>query len=272
MASRVAVVTGSNKGVGFAIVRSLCKKFDGTVILTARNEELGKKAVDDLKGEGLSPSFHQLDITSDESIQRFKEHLQKTFGGLDLLVNNAGIAYKQASTAPQAEQAEVTIRTNFTGTLNVSNALFPLLRPHARVVNIASMVGHLKVLPNEELRKKFSSLTLTEQELVDLVDGFVRDVKAGNHVAKGWPNTMYGTSKVAVVALTKVQARKMQQDPREDILINCCCPGWVRTDMAGPKALLSIDEGAVTPVLVSLLPEGSGYQGEFFREEKVVEW
>jgi NAD(P)-dependent dehydrogenase (short-subunit alcohol dehydrogenase family) len=61
---------------------------------TARNEELGKQAVENLKAEGLNPSFHQLDIISDESIQRLKDYLEKTFGGLDLLINNAGIAYK----------------------------------------------------------------------------------------------------------------------------------------------------------------------------------
>jgi NAD(P)-dependent dehydrogenase (short-subunit alcohol dehydrogenase family) len=61
---------------------------------TARNEELGKQAVENLKTEGLNPSFHQLDILSSESIQRLKDYLEKTFGGLDLLINNAGIAYK----------------------------------------------------------------------------------------------------------------------------------------------------------------------------------
>ena len=62
--------------------------------MPARNEELGKAAVEKLKAEGLNPVFHQLDILSDESIQCFKTYLEKTFGGLDLLINNAGIAYK----------------------------------------------------------------------------------------------------------------------------------------------------------------------------------
>ena len=57
----------------------------------------------------------------------------------------------------------------------------------------------------------------------------------------------------------------------DDVLINCCCPGWVRTDMAGPNAALSPDEGAVTPVHLALLPPGSP-NGEFWKNKAVVQW
>ena len=76
--TRVAVVTGSNKGIGLAIVRRLCKEFDGEVILTSRDERLGKKAIEKLEAEGLKPKYHQLDITSSESIDRLKQHLVQT--------------------------------------------------------------------------------------------------------------------------------------------------------------------------------------------------
>lgn len=106
---RVAVVTGSNKGLGFAIVRGLCKRFDGDVILTARNEDLGREAVAKLEGEGLKPLFHQLDITSPDSIAAIRQFLETTYGGLDVLVNNTGIAFKKNSTVPFLEQAKVTL-------------------------------------------------------------------------------------------------------------------------------------------------------------------
>ena len=140
---RVAVVTGSNKGIGFAIVRSLCKKFDGDVILTARNEELGKKAVTDLEGEGLRPLYHQLDITSTESIEKLRGFLENNYKGLDILINNAGV-YDRSK--PDIEQAVTNVAINFTGTLNVSHGLFPILQPHSRVVNVASQLGHLNKL------------------------------------------------------------------------------------------------------------------------------
>ena len=96
---RVAVVTGSNKGIGLAIVRSLCKKFDGDVVLTSRDEGRGNEAVAELKGkEGLNPVYHQLDITSRDSIEGLVTFIKDQYGGLDVLINNAGIAYKAAST------------------------------------------------------------------------------------------------------------------------------------------------------------------------------
>lgn len=86
-------MTGSNKGIGFAIVKGLCKKFNGIVYLTARSDARGQNAVKELKDLGYNPNFHQLDIDSDESVNKFKGYLQDKYGGIDLLVNNAGIAF-----------------------------------------------------------------------------------------------------------------------------------------------------------------------------------
>ncbi|VTJ75002.1 Hypothetical predicted protein [Marmota monax] len=91
---RVALVTGGNKGIGFAIVRDLCRQFSGDVVLTARNEARGRAAVQQLQAEGLSPLFHQLDIDDPQSIRDLRDFLRKEYRGLDVLVNNAGIAFK----------------------------------------------------------------------------------------------------------------------------------------------------------------------------------
>ena len=125
--TRVAVVSGGNKGIGLAIVRRLCKDFEGDVYLTARSEQRGKEAVAMLQSEGLKPKFHQLDITSGESIEALKQEMTQKYGGVDVLVNNAGMAYKKASTAPFIEQATNTLKTNFTGTLNISRAFIPIM-------------------------------------------------------------------------------------------------------------------------------------------------
>ena len=92
--SRVALVTGANKGIGFAITRDHCRKFSGDVVLTARDKARGKAAVQQLQAEGLSPRFHQLDIDDLQSIRALRDFLLKEYGGLDVLVNNAGIAFK----------------------------------------------------------------------------------------------------------------------------------------------------------------------------------
>ena len=268
--ARVAVVTGSNKGIGLEIVKRLCKEFDGDVYLTARDAANGLKAVAKLEEEGLHPKFHQLDITSQDSVENLKQYLVKTYGGLDVLVNNAGMAYKNASTAPFSEQASVTIANNFTGTLLISKALFPLIRPHGRIVNVSSRVGQLSIL-QEHLQKRFSDPNLTEEALVSLMDQFVKDVQDGHHTERGWPNTAYGTSNVGVTALTKVYAREAARLGKEDVLVNVCCPGLCQTDMSSHSGPNTAAQGADTPVYLALLPPGSP-SGEFWGEKSVIVW
>ena len=82
MATRVAIVTGANKGIGLAIVRGICKQFDGDVILTSRDPERGAIAVKQLEEEGLKVKYHQLDIDSRDSISALKEFLKKTYNGI----------------------------------------------------------------------------------------------------------------------------------------------------------------------------------------------
>jgi carbonyl reductase 1 len=142
--SRITVVTGANKGIGFSIVKILCqsKSKEDIVYLTARDESRGMKAVAELKGLGCDAAFHQLDLDSLESIKKLSNYLKQTYGGLDILVNNAGVAYKGSSTAPFDEQAEVTNRTNYFGTLNVCKHLIPLIKDRGRVVHVSSQCGH----------------------------------------------------------------------------------------------------------------------------------
>ena len=63
-------------------------------IILARNEALGHEAVKKLNGEGLNPKFHQLDLCDKASIHRLENFMQSTYGGIDVLVNNAGMAFK----------------------------------------------------------------------------------------------------------------------------------------------------------------------------------
>lgn len=97
MSKKVAVVTGANKGIGLAIVKGLCKAgFTGDILLTARNEKLGQEAVSALQSEGCKHViFHQLDICDQGSCLKLRKFLEETYGGLDVLVNNAGMAFKR---------------------------------------------------------------------------------------------------------------------------------------------------------------------------------
>lgn len=160
---RVFVVTGANKGIGKSIVKLLLQDPEEKLVyLTSRNKELGEHAVGDLKKQGLNPIFHQLDITDSESIVKLQENLLERHGGLDVLVNNAGIAYKVTSTVPFGEQAEVTNNCNFFGTLKVCEILFPILRKNGRVINISSMASEYAYRRlSSEMKLKFGDPNLT---------------------------------------------------------------------------------------------------------------
>ncbi|XP_065208818.1 carbonyl reductase [NADPH] 3-like [Planococcus citri] len=271
---KVAVVTGSNKGIGYAIVKGLCQDFQGDVYLTARDEDRGSAAVKSLKELGLNPKFYQLDITDNQSVTKLKDYLVQEYGGLDVLVNNAAIAFKVSAPEPFEVQAEETIRVNYIATRNVCDILFPILRPHARVVNVSSSAGHLSRIPSESLRQKFASENLTVNELDDLMNTFVKDSKENKHSSSGWGNSAYAVSKVGVSALTRIQQREFLKDQREDIVVNSVHPGYVDTDMSSHKGHLTIEQGAVSSLYAALLPENiTEPKGAYIWDNKdIIDW
>lgn len=135
----MALVTGSNKGIGFAIAQLFAEQ-GISVIIAARNADLGNSAVANLKKAvpDATATFCQLDITDAASISSCAEHVKQNFGKLDILVNNAGIAYKGNTFG--AEEAETTIACNVKGTRAVCEAMLPLLKAAGggRIVNLCS--------------------------------------------------------------------------------------------------------------------------------------
>ena len=119
--TKVAIVTGANKGIGFAIVKGLGKIFDGDVFLTARNTERGMAAVKALEEENIKVKFHQLDIDDPKSNAALAAFIKEKYGGIDILVNNAGIAFNNDATEPVGVQAKVTIATNYFRWLSIND-------------------------------------------------------------------------------------------------------------------------------------------------------
>ncbi|XP_074503431.1 carbonyl reductase [NADPH] 1 [Sebastes fasciatus] len=275
MSTKVAVVTGSNKGIGLAIVRALCKQYQGDVYLTSRDVGRGEEAVASLASDGLKPMFHQLDINDVNSITAAAAYFKEKYGGVDVLINNAGIAFKMADTAPFAVQAEVTLKTNFFATRDMLTDFLPLIKAGGRVVNVSSFVGYRALTKcSAALQERFRSEDITEEELVGLMEKFVDEAKKGQHQKGGWPDTSYGMSKTGLTTLSMIHARRLSKErPKDGILVNACCPGWVRTDMAGDKAPKSPDEGAITPVYLALLPPGAtDPHGKFVSDKEVQPW
>ncbi|CAG7720700.1 unnamed protein product [Allacma fusca] len=278
--TKIAIVTGSNKGIGLAIVKQLCKKFDGKVYLTSRDETRGKEAVAALEKLGLRPLYHQLDIDCMDSIREFRKYLEQTHGGIDILINNAAMAYKNNAKEPFGEQARNTVRVNYFGTLNVCRELFPLLRKHARVVHLSSYAGHLLKIQGiepeaSELRHQFSSPDATEASISNLANVFISKAQAGTHLDYGWPDSTYIVSKVAVAALGPIHQKLLDKKrPNDDIIVNIVNPGYVDTDMTSHKGFLTVDEGAACPVYLALLPPHTkSPRGSFVDTDKsIVDW
>lgn len=293
----VAVVTGSNKGIGLAIVRALCKKYQGDVFLTSRDQARGLDAVAALKKEGLHPKFLVLDIDNEETIVKLRNFMVEKYGGIDILVNNAGILFMGSSTVPFGEQATLTLAINYWGTKKVCQILFPILRPGARVVNMSSSAGFLpriqvgvkNKVKNDEIVERLSADDLTVEELDVHMKNFEETAQTGTHADDGWPdvyyplnNSTYIVSKVGLSALTRIQQREMATDPRPDIAINHVHPGLVDTDMTGHAGFTynnvqftptSVERGAEAPVFAALLPPGTSMRGAYIWHDcQVVDW
>ena len=273
MHPKVAIVTGSNKGIGFGLVKELCKIYKGHVFLTSRNEDRGMRALDNLRSQGLNPQYHQLDIDDPESVKEMKDNLKDKYGGVDVLINNAAIAFKPRHNVPFSEQAKLTVRTNFFSTLNVCGEMLEIMKPGGRVVNISSSLGHKALKESsEKLQKTFTSEDLTMAQLHKQMCKFVELAQEGRHLEEGFPEHAYSVSKLGLTAATDILS-KNENLVKKNILINCCCPGWINTDMGGPRATKTVDHAIVNSLFLALLPQGDSFpQGKYFNQGKLTDW
>jgi NAD(P)-dependent dehydrogenase (short-subunit alcohol dehydrogenase family) len=142
----VIVVTGGNRGIGLDVCRQLAQR-GAQVVLTARQSEAGQDAVRKLAAQKLTVQFHPLDVTDPPSVTALRDFLDRTFGRLNVLVNNAGILSKEdrGGLDVPLQTVRATLETNTLGPLHLSQALAPLLRrsSSARIVNVSSGMGAL---------------------------------------------------------------------------------------------------------------------------------
>ncbi|KAL3743484.1 hypothetical protein ACJRO7_018734 [Eucalyptus globulus] len=287
---RCAVVTGSNKGIGFAICKLLASE-GIVVVLTAIDEKRGLEAVDKLKLEsGLSDHvfFHQLDVSNPASVSSLADFIKRQFGKLDILVNNAGVLgcivdydglraagmgkkrfkWSEISTSTY-ELTEECININYYGAKRMVDALIGLLQlsDSPRIVNVSSTFGKLALFPDGWAKNVFSDAEcLTEEKVDEVLKEFLKDFRQGSHGTKGWPasHSAYIVSKAALNAYTRILAAKYPT-----FRVNCVCPGFVKTDIVHNTGFLTPEEGAKGPVSLSLLPD-DGPTGRFFQGTK--EW
>jgi NAD(P)-dependent dehydrogenase (short-subunit alcohol dehydrogenase family) len=144
----VALVTGSNKGLGFEMSRQLAQQ-GVTVLIAARKLQTAEEAATILKNEGLKAEAIVLDVSDHAQIQAAVQEIGNEFGKLDILINNAGVMLDGAWIISNASSVSIdiirkTFDTNFFALVEVTQALLPLILKSARgrIVNMASIEGH----------------------------------------------------------------------------------------------------------------------------------
>uniref|UniRef100_A0A1D1Y2M6 Short-chain dehydrogenase/reductase n=1 Tax=Anthurium amnicola TaxID=1678845 RepID=A0A1D1Y2M6_9ARAE len=273
----VAVVTGSNRGIGFEIARQLASH-GLRVVVTSRDSVRGLEAAGVLREEGLDVDYCQLDVVDDSSVKTFADWILARHGGLDILVNNAGVNFNKGSDNSVGHAAKV-IETNYFGMKRMIQTMVSLMKPSAtgaRILNVSSRLGKL-----DGRRNKLMDVSLSEQLSKDeclseslinhMVYEFLKQVNDGSWISNGWPQmfTDYSVSKLAVNAYTRLMSRTLSSRPEgHKIHINCYCPGWVKTSMTDWAGNISAEEGADTGVWAVLLSESP--TGNFFAERREI--
>lgn len=231
----VTVVTGASRGLGLAAARRLAAVEGHRVVATARQPANLDALRSELQLAGHPIECRQLDVTDDASVAALRDWLGERFGRVDVLINNAGIGIDHYSTSLLELPLEVlrsTLETNLFGALRVTQALVPLMR--------ASRAGRI----------------------VNLSSGLGQLSEMGVGVPA------YRISKVALNAVTHILAAELAGSR---IKVNSVCPGWCRTDMGGPKAPRSPEEGIDSVIWLATLPD-DGPSGGFFRDRTPIPW
>jgi NAD(P)-dependent dehydrogenase (short-subunit alcohol dehydrogenase family) len=228
----VALVSGSNRGIGREVARQLAE-LGHQVIVTARDPDAATSAAAELSDGGrLSVQGEELDVTDEGSVQRLVERVRRDPGRLDVLVNNAGVQGEVGTSVASASLDDAH--------LTVETNLFGPWR----------LIQELLPLLRESRSARIVNVSSGAGQLSDMNGGY--------------PG--YRVSKTALNALTRVLSN---EEP--GVLVNSMCPGWVRTDMGGPSATRSVEEGADTAVWLATLPD-DGPTGGFFRNREPIPW
>jgi len=238
MYRKVAIVTGANRGLGHALTKALAED-DYKVFMVGRNKIEIDNASAKLQEAGLNIEGFEADVSKARHVTALSSYVQSQFDHLDLLINNAGVIIE-----PGGLDSQVTCFT-----------INPELVEEAYSINT---VGALRLV-----QAFYDLLKKARQPRIVNVSSGMGSLK---HMEAGWP--AYRMSKAAMNALTVILSKELG-DTR--IKVNSVDPGWVRTDMGGPNAERSIEEGIEGILWAAKLPP-DGPTGGFFKDGKPLDW
>ncbi|MFI6328485.1 SDR family oxidoreductase [Micromonospora chersina] len=249
MTTTIALITGANKGIGLATARQLGAR-GMTVLVGTRDAARGREAADKLRAEGVDARFVPLDVTDAASVAAAAELVEREYGHLDVLVNNAGIIRADGAGLPSQttlDSLREVYETNVFGVVAVTNALLPLLRraPAARIVNVSSEVGSIAVMTDPE----GALFALT--------------------------SIPYPSSKTALNMITAMYAKELRDT---SIKVNAANPGYCATDLNHHSGFRTPEEGAEVSVHLATLPADApsgllwGYQMDAGGGYGVLPW
>jgi len=241
---KVALISGANKGIGFETARQL-GKLGYVILLGSRDALKGEVASRQLRGEGIDARVVKLDVNRQSDIDAAVKLVEKDFGKLDVLVNNAGVMLEKGWTQnttseTKMENLRATFEANVFAVVSLTTALLPLLKKAdaARIVNVSSILGSISMQATP------GSPTYTTKLFA------------------------YNASKAALNMFTIHLAHELR---KTKIKVNSAHPGWVKTDLGGSSAPMSAVDGAKTEVILATLPE-DGPTGGFFHVGEAIAW
>lgn len=243
---KIALITGGSKGLGFETALQL-GKIGYTIVITARTKEKSKEAEGKLKANGIEAFCFALDVTSNEQINSLEKFINENFGKLDVLVNNAGVqldfpGFMQGNSSETVSMKvlKATYDTNFFAPIELTQILLPLLKKSdaGRIVNVSSIMGSLAL--HSDTTSPIYGIKLLA----------------------------YNSSKTALNQFTVHLAQILSTT---NVKVNSAHPGWVKTDLGGEYAPMSIQEGVKTIVDLATL-ESDGVNGQFIHLGESLPW
>lgn len=242
--TKIALVTGANKGIGFETAKKLAQQ-NIKVLLGARNENEGKRAEETLRSLSLDVTYIKLDVSCSADIENVRNLIENNYGSLDILVNNAAVFLDSSWFGNNIETVPIqtlrnTFDINYFGTVELTQSLLPLIKKSkaGRIVNISSVSGSFAAHLDE------------------------------SHWIYALKPYAYSASKTALNQFTVFLANALRET---NIKVNAASPGWVQTSIGSEQAPLTPEEGAKTGVSLALLDE-DGPTGTFSQAGEPLPW